>query len=189
MEPIDCPAALPAELVTAIRQEPQHGAVVLGTDAAQVRLALGHPGDAGSVDTIGLAPVAGSEEAGPGSEGRRHVEHRLLAGDELLCEQTAETRGAFDGPDPFGPPLHPAQEPFEHGLGRGDSQLTENATCSIERDRRVRRLVGIDADGDHRVPPRSARMTETAAGNLSSGERLTPLSSHTDGGRWPAGTL
>ena len=29
----------------------------------------------------------------------------------------------------------------------------------------------------------------TAAGNLSSGERLTPLSSHADGGRWPAGTL
>jgi hypothetical protein len=29
----------------------------------------------------------------------------------------------------------------------------------------------------------------TAAGNLNSGERLTPLSSHADGGRWPAGTL
>jgi hypothetical protein len=29
----------------------------------------------------------------------------------------------------------------------------------------------------------------TAAGNLGSGERLTPLSSHADGGRWPAGTL
>lgn len=29
----------------------------------------------------------------------------------------------------------------------------------------------------------------TAAGNLSSGERLTPLLSHAGGDRWPAGTL
>ena len=63
VEPVDRPAALPGELVTSVGEEPKHGAVVLGTDSVEVGLALGHPGDAGSVDAIGLAPLAGSEEA------------------------------------------------------------------------------------------------------------------------------
>src|ERR1035437_8807307 len=164
VEPVDHPTALPGQLVTSVGQEPQHGAVVLGSDPAQVRLALGHPRHAGSVDSIGLAPVASSEEAGPGRQGRRHVQHGLLARDEPLGKEMTETRGTFDGPDPFGPALRPAQEPFEHGLVRWTSQLAEDATCFIERDRGVRRLVGIDADGDHLVPPRTARTMEHRGG-------------------------
>jgi hypothetical protein len=153
MEPVDHGAARLGELVSAIGQQPQHGTLVLGSDAAQARLALGHPRHAGSVDRIGLAAVASSEQASPGRQRRRHVQHHLLVRDELLREKVAETGGAFDGPDPFGP----AQEPFEHGFGRDHAQLTEHATFFVERDRSVRRLVGIDPDGDHEQPPSDDR--------------------------------
>src|SRR5450756_2021536 len=188
VEPVDRPAALPAELVTAVRQEPQYGAVVLRTDAAQVRLVLGDRRHTRGIDAVGLAPVARSEEAGPGNQRRGDVQHRLLACDELLREKMTETRGAFDGPDPLGPPLRPAQEPLEGGLIRETSQLAQDASSSVERDRSMRRLVGIDADRDHLVTPRAAGRWSAAAGNLNSGERLTPLSSHAGGGRWSAGS-
>jgi hypothetical protein len=60
VEPVDHPAALPGEFIAAVTEEPQHRAVVLGADSVEVGLALSDPGDAGSVDAIGLAPVAGS---------------------------------------------------------------------------------------------------------------------------------
>ncbi len=163
--------------------------MVLATDTPQIALALGHPGHAGRVDAVGLAPVAPSEQASPCCQGRRHVEHRLLARDELLRQEVAETGGTLHGPDPVGPALGPAQEPFEHGLGRDNSQLAENATRRVKGDGGVRRLVGIDPDRDHARPPWLTETWITAAGNLNSGERHTPLSSHADGGRWPAGTL
>jgi hypothetical protein len=78
--------------------------------------------------------MAPGEQASPRREGRRHVEHRLLAGDELLRQEVAETAGALHGPDPVWPALGPAQEPFEHGLGRSHPQLCEHATRRIERD-------------------------------------------------------
>src|SRR6266849_2372794 len=178
MEAVDHGAALLGELIAAIRQEPQDAAVVLATDTPKIALALGHPGHAGRVDAVGLAPVAPSEQASPRRQGRRHVQHRLLARDELLRQEVAETGGALHRPGPVGPALGPAQEPFEHGLGRGNPQLAEHATCFVERDGGVRRLVGIDPDRDHAQPPPMTGTWITAAGNLNSGERLTPLSSH-----------
>jgi len=157
MEPVDHGAARLGELVSAIGQQPQHGAVVLGSDAAQARLALGHLRHAGSVDRIGLPAVASSEQASPGRQRRRHVQHRLPVRDELLREKVAETAGAFHGPDPFRPALGPAQEPFEHRLGCDHAQLSEQTTFFVERDGGVRRLVRIDPDGDHEQPPSDDR--------------------------------
>jgi hypothetical protein len=97
--------------------------------------------------------VSSSEEASPRRQGRRHVQHLLLARDEPLGKEMTETRGAFNGPDPFGKAFGPAQEPFEHRLSRGNSQLTEHASFFVERYGSVRRLVGIDPDRDHGQPP------------------------------------
>jgi hypothetical protein len=110
METVDHSTALPGELVAAVGEEPQHGSVVLGADAAQIRLALGHSGDAGSVDGISLAPMAAIEQPGTGSQRRRHVEHGLLGYGQLLGEEVSETAGALHGPDPFGPPLRPVEQ-------------------------------------------------------------------------------
>jgi hypothetical protein len=74
MEPVDHGPTSLGELVSAIGQEAQHGAVVLGSDPAQARLALGDPRHAGSVDSVGLAAVASSEQASPGRQGRRHID-------------------------------------------------------------------------------------------------------------------
>jgi hypothetical protein len=74
--------------------------VVLGADATQSWLALGHSGDAGSVDGIGLASVTAIEETGACSQRRRHVEHGLVGCGQLLGEEASETAGTLDGPDP-----------------------------------------------------------------------------------------
>jgi hypothetical protein len=42
-----------------------------------------------------------------------------------------------------GPGMGQGRRPYEHGLVRWTSQLAEDATCFVERDRGVRRLVGI----------------------------------------------
>jgi hypothetical protein len=157
VESVDHGATALGELVTAVGQEPQHSAVVLGSDPAQARLALGDPRHAGSVDRVGLAAVASSEQAGPGRQRRRHVQDRLPVRDELLRQEMAETAGALHGPDPFGPALGPAQKPLEHRLGRDHADLTEQATVLVERDGGMRRLVGIDPDGDHGQPPSGDR--------------------------------
>jgi hypothetical protein len=62
VKPVDHPAAFPGQLVAAIGQEPQHGALVLGADATQVGLALGDPGHAGRIDAVGPASVAAGEQ-------------------------------------------------------------------------------------------------------------------------------
>jgi hypothetical protein len=58
VEPVDRPATLPGELVTAIREEPQHGAVVLSADSVEVWLVLGDRRHTRGIDAIGLAPMA-----------------------------------------------------------------------------------------------------------------------------------
>jgi hypothetical protein len=69
--------------------------VVLGADATQSWLALGHSGDAGSV-----ASVTAIEETGACSQRRRHVEHGHVGCGQLLGEEASETAGTLDGPDP-----------------------------------------------------------------------------------------
>ena len=101
--------------------------------------------------------MASSEQAGPGRKRRRHIQHRLPVGDELLSKKVAKTSGALHGPDPFRPALGPAQEPFEHRFGCDHTQLSEQTTFFVERDGGVRRLVRIDPDGDHEQPPSDDR--------------------------------
>src|SRR6266566_9817034 len=164
VEPVDDAAALPGELVAAVRQEPQHGRVVLGADAAQPGLTHGNPSDAPRVEGVGLAPVATIEEAGPGGQRRRHVQHGLVGGDEPLGEEVSQPRRPFDGPGPIWPAAGPAQASLGGRARRGHPEFSEAVPIAVERNGGVGRLVWVDADRDHLEPPRAARTVEHRGG-------------------------
>lgn len=137
MEAVHRSPALPGQLVSAVGQEAQDGGRVLEFDPAQLGLTLRHPGHAGRIDAIGLAPMTPGQHAGTCGEGRRNIEHDLAPRDEPLGEEPAEARGALHGPRPVGPALRPAEQPLDRRLGRGQPDLGEDAAALVERDRSV----------------------------------------------------
>jgi hypothetical protein len=104
------------ELVAAVRQQPQHGGVVLGGDASQIRVVQRGGRDRGRVGVVGLASVSGVEHADSGGEFGGHVDDVLAAGDQLLGEQPAEPVGAFDGPSAVRPLSGPRSQRACRGL-------------------------------------------------------------------------
>jgi hypothetical protein len=122
------------QLVAAIRQQPEHGDVIIRADGQKVGAVLGDGGDAAGVDAVGLAAVTGLQHAGARGQRRGHVEHGLAGGDELLGEQAPETAGAFDGPHPLRPAGRPAAQACEHRTVGADAQLAERDAAGVERD-------------------------------------------------------
>jgi len=149
MKPVDDPPALCGELVPAVRQQPEHPGVVLGSHPTQIGAALGYRGDGLGVDPVGLPAVAPVELARPCGKHRRDVDHDLAGGNELLGEQVAQAVRALDRPGALGPVAGPALEPRQGGLVRRHSQLAQHVAGFIQCHGRVRRLVRIDPDGDH----------------------------------------
>jgi hypothetical protein len=84
------------------------------------------------------------EQPHPRRQGRRHVEHRLAGGDQLLCQQRAEPRGRLDGPAAGGE----AGGEFEQLVWllsvRADSQLADHGLGAVEHRCGVGPLVGVD---------------------------------------------
>ena len=142
-------AALGGQLVAAIGEQPQHGAVVVGRDAREVVAVLGDERDAARVDAVGLAAVAALEHAGAGGQRRGDVDDGLAGGDELLGQQPSQAAGALDRPDALRPSRGPRSQPRQRRAVGRHAQLAERGAGRVERDRGVRALVGIDADGDH----------------------------------------
>lgn len=79
-------AALGGQLVAAVREQPQHGAVVVRRDPREVIAVLGDHGDAEGVDAVALAAVTAFEHPGPGS-------HQQIA-DRTDVDLAGETRWA-----------------------------------------------------------------------------------------------
>lgn len=183
MERVDHPAALLGQLVAAVGQEPQHRAVVLGADAAQVELALGHPGDAGGIDAVGLASVAAGEQAS-------------VAGTSSTVSSLAASRCAKGCPRPAAPSTAQIRSGQRSAHRRSRSRV---ALVAGPRNSPTTRPVGSSATAVCHALWGSMPIVvtwcllelpgrwSTAAGNLSSREHLTPLSSHAGGGRWPSG--
>ena len=75
-----------------------------------------------------------------------HVDDSLTGGDELLSQQIAESAGTLDRPRPLGERCRPPDQPFDLIGRRSHAQLAEELLAGVERHRRVRRLVRVDAD-------------------------------------------
>ena len=119
VQPVDRPAALGGQLVAAIGEQPQHGAVVVGRDAREVIAVLGNDCDAARVDAVALAAVAALEHAGAGGQRRGNVDDGLAGCDELLGQQPSKASGALDRPDALRPSRGPRSEPRQRrAVGR-----------------------------------------------------------------------
>ena len=149
MEPVHHPSALRDELVPAVGEQPEHPGVILRSHPTQGGGALGHPRHGLGVDPVGLPPMASVELASPCGQRGGDVEDDLAGGDELLGEQVAQPVGALDRPDPLGPPLGPSAKPSTCAPVDLDPKLGEDLPGLIEGHGGVRRLVGIDPNGDH----------------------------------------
>jgi hypothetical protein len=103
VQPVDRATALGGQLVAAVREQPQHGAVVVRRDPREVIAVLGDDGDAARVDTVALAAVAALEHAGASGQRRGNVHHGLVRCDELLSQQPSQAAGALDRPDALRP--------------------------------------------------------------------------------------
>jgi len=103
VQPVDRATALGGQLVAAVRQQPQHGAVVVRRDPREVIAVLGDDGDAARVDAVALAAVAALEHAGASGQRRGNVHHGLARCDELLSQQPSQAAGVLDRPDALRP--------------------------------------------------------------------------------------
>ena len=138
VQPVDGAAALGGQLVAAIGEQPQHGAVVIGADAGEVVAVLGDDRDAARVDAVALASVAAVQHADLGGQRRRDVDHGLAGGDELLGQQAPEPAGTLDRPDALRPARRPGEQPGECRAVReqrsspSDSPPASSATAVCE---------------------------------------------------------
>ena len=153
MEPTDGLGARRPQVVMVIRQQAQDASVVLGHDAAQsLRPQRGDGGGQGVVGVV-LLGLARTEHSNPGRQGGRDVDDVFAGGDELLGQQEPEPVGRLDGPAS----LRKVDRPFEETLDLVTvclhRQLAECCLFFVDRHRSVGRLVRVDADQHHHVPP------------------------------------
>src|SRR5215213_1385500 len=84
VQPAQDSGAFGDQVVTAIRQQPQDHGVVLEGDRAQLPVVEGGRGDRAGVGQVGLAGAAGPQQPSSGGQLGRHVNHRLVGGDQQL---------------------------------------------------------------------------------------------------------
>ena len=142
-------------------------------------MALSHRGHGLRIDAVGLSAMAPVKLAGPRGKRRRHIDHGIPFGNKLLGEQVAQTVRALDRPRSLGPVAGPSLEPGQGGLVRRHSKFIEHLSALIQREH----LWGSTPIVITCASFLKAPTVGTAAGNLSSSKRFTPLSSHANGGR------
>src|SRR5215212_4247696 len=125
MEPVDRAAAFGGQLVAAVGEQPQDGAVVVGSHGREVVAVLGDDRDAAGVDAVALAPMAALEHAGAGGQRRWNIDDALAGGDEPLGQQPAEASGAFNRPASLRPARGPCAQRRQCRVVGRHAQLAE----------------------------------------------------------------
>ena len=156
MEPIQGPGALTDQVVAAVREQPQHGRVVLEADLAELSGPMGGHRHRDGVVGVALAAVAGRQKPHPGGQLGRHVNDRFTVADQLLREGAAQAAGALHGPAPLGPAFGPAAQRPRTSPGGGEPLLGDQFAALVEHGSGAAGLVGIDPDGHGHAstPPR-----------------------------------
>src|SRR5439155_7463007 len=85
---------------------------------------------------------------------RRHVQHRLACGDELLRQQRAQPARSLDRPHPRLIPCSKLQQSFALMTIRTHTKLLEQHLALVEDRGEMRTLVRIDPDREHHQPPK-----------------------------------
>ena len=128
------------------RPDLQHYGVVAGDHRTPgLRPQCGDRHRVGVIRVV-LAGVPGLQQPHPGGQLRRHIQHPLTGGDQLLGQQIPQPGRALDRPGPLRPPLRPRQQLA--GLGRAGAhlQLALPLFARADRHRGVRALVRVDPD-------------------------------------------
>jgi hypothetical protein len=180
----------PAELVTAVDQQPQrHGGVVDGHHT-QVRAAQAGHGHAVGVDRVGFAALAGIEHPHPRRQLRRHVDDRLCVGDQALGDVPPDTGAPFDRPDPVRKLAAGGQHLLVAGGVRAEPALGQHPFPPVDSLDRGRPLVRIHPDHHttHALHPplvQRGRMRRRATLLAAGHTPLEPLPATVAGGRTP----
>ena len=161
------------------RPDLQHDSVTVGEHRARLLgPQRGHRHRVGVVRVV-LAGVPGLQQPHPGGQLRRHIQHPLTGGDQLLRQQIPQPGRALDRPGPLRPPLRPRPQLFRLGRAGAHLQLAQRLLACADRHRGVRALVRAGPDHHIRHQHSQPCLTEpkAAAGmpNTSAGARASYL--------------
>ena len=151
------------QIVVTFREETQHHRVILEADHPQPRVPQRHDRSGTGVVRVGLVAACVVEEPHPRRQSRRHIQHALARGDELLSQQRAGAGRAFDRPTPRLEPSREVEQSIALRTIRTDADLAHQLFVSVEHRRGVRRLVWIDTNEEHAEPPRRTDETPRRA--------------------------
>ena len=150
MQPADRARPMGGDLTITIGQQPQHDPVlVTGGDDVERWGAPRHDRRRTGVVGVGLVDRSTLEQAHPRRQLRRHINHMLTGGDELLSEQRTHPCRSLDRPRTRRERRRPLQQPASlMPIGvhtdRGDDDF-----ATVDDDRRVRPLVRVDPNDEH----------------------------------------
>ncbi len=160
-------------------QHAQHRRMVLRRDRDQPPVA--DPDDRGRASIMGVVLVRALviEHTHPRRQLRRHVQHPLARGDELLGQQRTESSRTLDGPYPLDIRRRELQQPIALMFVRAYAQLVAELLAFVQHRREMRTLARIDPDREHHQPPDNTPDGNTAAGKPEESRMPDPVSSHT----------
>ena len=170
VETTDRSGAMRDQVMVTFREEPQHRRVILEPNDPQSRVPQRDDRSRAGIVRVGLVTASIVEQPHPRGERRRHVEHRLTDRDELLGQQRAGARRAFDRPTPRFERRREVEQSIALRTISTNTDFAHQLFVSIEHRRSVRRLVWIDTNEEHAEPPRrTTRIRDTPAGSPEEG--------------------
>jgi hypothetical protein len=146
MKPARSPVPSPTQIGVALGQQPQHPSVIRSSHRRETRRAQRRDRHREGVVGIVLVGAARTQDPHPGRQRRRHVQHVLAGGHELLGQQIPESAGRLDRPRPLFEGRRPLEQLVELATTRPHLQLRKLCFVAVDHDRGVRPLVGIDTD-------------------------------------------
>jgi hypothetical protein len=132
VKPTDRLRSQPGEVVVPVRQQPQHRGVIHRGDPPQPAVPQRHDRRGPGVVRVGLVGATSVERPDPSRQCRRHIQHRLAGGDQLLCQQRTQPRGRLDGPRAGRKAGGETQQLVSLLSVRADPQLADHGLGAVE---------------------------------------------------------
>ena len=142
MQTIHTLGALPDQLPTTVRQQPQRSTSIVGVHLRQIRRVQTDQRDRMRISVIVLAAIPTREHPHQRSTARRDIDHPFTRGDETFRDVLADTVATFNRPG-SGPPLTTERPKFPEPL-RVVHELspTENLRAEFNTTTALIRLCG-----------------------------------------------